>query len=177
MTVRFLVVLASLAAFAASSEAAETMSEVANDFYAAYVTLHPSDGIPDGAQRTKFEPFLSPALDELLRQGATAQRRFASGNKNAPPLIEGDLFTSMFEGATSYKVGTCSGDAENASCAVALDHDNGKKPPTRWIDTLYLVMTAKGWRVDDIGYGGDWAFSNRGRLTATLREAITDAGG
>ena len=43
-----------------------------------------------------------------------------------------------------------------------------------WTDTVYLVLTANGWRVDDIGYGATWAFGNKGQLTETLRNAVHD---
>jgi len=173
---RFLV-LGLLAVPATGASAADTlMAQTANGFYAAYATFHPSDGIPDAAGRAKYAPYLSPALDKLLAAAAAAQARFAKTNKDSPPLIEGDLFTTMFEGATSYKVGGCKGDARNGSCAIDLTYDNKHDAPTRWTDTLYLVRSAQGWRVDDIGYGGNWEYANRGRLTETLRQTIADSG-
>ena len=45
--------------------------------------------------------------------------------------------------------------------------DKGQKPVS-WTDTIYLVNTPAGWRVDDIGYGGAWDFGNKGRLSQTL---------
>ena len=33
-----------------------------------------------------------------------------------------------------------------------------------------------GWRVSDIGYGGSWEYANKGRLGATVRQAIADSG-
>ena len=156
------------------------MSSAVAGFYGAYSTFHPSDGIPDAKARVKYEPFISPALDTLLRQGDAAEDKFAKANKDSPPLIEGDLFTSNFEGATSYKIGTCAGDAKVAHCAVSLTYDPGKTDnpkdkPFTWTDTVYMVATPQGWRVDDIGYGGTWDFGNKGKLSDTLRSAIRDA--
>jgi hypothetical protein len=145
-------------------------------FYGAYATFHPSDGIPDAQGRTRYEPFISPSLDKLLIDGNAAEEKFAAKNKDSPPLIEGDLFTSNFEGATSYKVGPCKTDAKAAQCTVALTYSDGKDKPVQWSDTVYLVATPSGWRVDDIGYGANWAFANRGRLTGTLSDAIANAG-
>ncbi len=97
-------------------------------------------------------------------------------NKGSPPLLEGDLFTSLFEGATAWKVGACGGDAATGRCAVALRYDAaGLKKPVTWTDTFYLVAVPGGWRVDDIGYGAGFAFGNTGRLSDTLKSVLAMA--
>jgi hypothetical protein len=156
------------------------MAQVTNGFYGAYATFHPSDGIPDQKGRAKYEPFISLRLDKLLADGNSAEVSFAKANKNSPPLIEGDLFTSNFEGATAFKVGTCAADGSIGHCAATLTYDDrGQQPndkPITWTDTVYLVATPSGWRVDDIGYGATWAFGNKGRLSDTVKGAIANSG-
>ncbi|MBV8977998.1 MAG: hypothetical protein JO261_09375 [Alphaproteobacteria bacterium] len=166
---------------AALADAASDMASVVNGFYGAYSGFHPSDGIPDAKGRAKYSPFISPALEALLSDGDRAEARFAKANKDSPPLIEGDLFTSNFEGATAYRVETCSASGRRGSCAVMLTYDpgktnNAKDKPFSWTDTVYLVQTPAGWRVDDIGYGGTWDFGNKGKMSDTLKSAIADAG-
>jgi hypothetical protein len=155
------------------------MARTVNGFYAAYLTFHPSDGIPNAKGRAKYAPFLSPTLETLLVQANEAEQKFARANKDSPPLIEGDLFTSNFEGATSFKVSACKGDAKSARCTVALTYDdrkeNPKDKPVIWNDTVYLVATPGGWRVDDVGYGGSGDFGNKGRMSETIKEAIANA--
>ena len=162
------------------ADASGDMAKVATGFYEAYATFHPSDGIPDAKGRAKYEPFISPRLDQLLTDGNRAEAAFAKANKASPPLIEGDLFTSNFEGATSYKLNACSANGSNGRCAVTLAYDdrgqNAKAKPLTWTDTVYLVATPGGWRVDDVGYGATWAFGNKGRLSDTVKGAIANAG-
>jgi hypothetical protein len=157
------------AAFAAGGDG-EHMAAAANGFYGVYQTFHPSDGIPSAADRAKYAPFLSPALETLLSEAQAAETRFSKANKDSPPLLEGDLFTSMFEGATSVQVGACSGDSAKGRCSVKLEYDDRTAKPTTWNDTVLLVNTTTGWRVDDIVYGGSWAFGNKGRLTELLKQ-------
>jgi hypothetical protein len=163
---------------AKSAPATGDVQGAANGFYAVYGTFRPSDGIPDAKGRAKYEPFISPALDRLLIEGEAAEQRFVTATKNmSPPLIEGDLFTSNFEGANSWSVGKCEADAASARCTVALGYRGGPSEdpkPVNWTDTIYLVRNAAGWRVDDIAYGAPWAFGNKGRLTQTLQSAIRD---
>jgi len=149
------------------------MAAAAHGFYAVYATFHPSDGIPSPADRAKYHPFLSPALESLLTDAQAAEARFAKSNKGAPPLVEGDLFTSLFEVASSVAVGDCSGDAVRGRCTVRLEHVDTSTKPVAWNDTVLLINTPSGWRVDDIAYGGNWAFGNKGRLSELLKQAIS----
>ena len=175
---RFACFLVSAALTSAPGLAADISSpdKTAEGFYAVYATFHPSDGIPDAAGRAKYAPYLSATLDKLLADGHAAEAKFNKANKDSPPLIEGDLFSSMFEGATSYKIGPCKENGSQASCSVAFVYDDKADPPTHWTDTIFLTRERDGWRVSDIGYGGSWEYANKGRLSATLRQAIADAG-
>lgn len=150
-------------------------AQAVEGFYRAYETFKPPDGIPSGPILKRFEPFISPALDKLLIAGEAAEKRYEVVTKGKyPPLIEGDLFTANFEGATSFSVGTCDVKATGARCAVSLTYDGGQKP-LHWTDLVFLVDTPSGWRVDDIAYGGTWDFGAKGKLSETLKSA-TDQG-
>jgi hypothetical protein len=159
------------------AQAAPTAQQTADGFLALYGTFHPSDGIPDVKTRGALAAYLSPALAHLLDDAAAAEARFAAKNKDSPPLLEGDIFTSNFEGATSFAVRSCAASGETVACVMALSYDpkDGKNKPTDWNDRLYLVKVKGDWRIDDIGYGATWAFGNKGRLSDTLKEAIGDS--
>lgn len=150
-------------------------ASVANGFLGVYGSFHPSGGIPDAGGRAKLAPYLSPRLNKMLADGAAAQARFAAKVKGAPPLIEGDLFSSMFEGATRWKLGACTVGGATASCPVAFAYAQKGRPPVDWTDTLLLAMTPQGWRIDDIGYGGGFQFGNTGKLSDTLKLVLSQA--
>ena len=164
-------VVAGVAVAAGDDEA--RMAATASGFYKVYQTFHPSDGIPSDADRAKYAPFLSPALERLLGDAEAAESRFAKANKDSPPLIEGDIFSSLFEGASSVAVGTCSGDSARGRCIVKMESVGNDTKPVAWSDTILLVNTPAGWRVDDIAYGGSWAFGNKGKLSDLLRQALS----
>ena len=178
---RYVILTLALVALPAHAADSDAMAKTAGGFYAAYSTFHPSDGIPDAKGRAKYAPYISQGLNALLMQADAAEDKFAAANKDSPPLIEGDLFTSNFEGASAFKIGACSGDAKTGQCAVDLTYDPGKTnnpkdKPFHWTDTAYLVNTAQGWKLDDIGYGGNWDFGNKGKMSDTLKMTIRDAG-
>ena len=161
----------------AAQAADNAMSATADGFYTAYLRLHASGGVPDKAERDKLAAYLTPGLEALLARADAAEAQLGKTKAVPPPLIPGDIFTSSFEGATSYRLGACKGDGHAGTCTAELTYDDRQDAPVRWTDTLYLVNTGEGWRIDDIGYGGTGQFSNRGRMTATLHQAIADAGG
>jgi hypothetical protein len=161
-----------LTASPALADDTAAMHAAADGFYGVYKGFHPSDGVPDAAGLAKYRPFLSDKLVTLLDQAGRAEAAFAAKNKDAPPLVEGDIFTSLFEGATAVTVGACSGNHAGGQCTVTLSNAPPREKPVSWTDTVYLVDTPAGWRVDDIGYGGNWDFGNKGRLSQTLGEVL-----
>jgi hypothetical protein len=159
---------------AASAQSTDPdMAGVVDGFYRAYQSVQPPDGVPNASMRRRLEPFISPALDKLLGDVAEAESRYETLTKGRfPPLIEGDPVTPNFDGATSYAVGSCSADGHGAHCQVSLAYAGGKDKPRGWTDTVDLVHTDAGWRVNDIAYGGTWDAGNRGTLVETLKSAI-----
>ena len=168
-------IFAALFLFVAAPAHADDMSTVANGFYTAYFGLPRSGGIPDATARVRYAPFLSPRLAKLIGDAAAAESRFARKNRNAPPLIEGDLFSSLFEGAGNFRLGPCDGDATRGQCSVALTYQDRGQKPVEWKDAVLLVNTPAGWKVDDIAYKAGFQFGNTGLLSDTLKMTIAES--
>jgi hypothetical protein len=169
-------ILAAIAAAAALSgppmrPELEAPFSAAQGFYDAY--LGSAGAFPGPRARARLRPYLSPRLAMLLEEADRAEARHARYSRGRePPLLEGDVFTSLFEGAGRFQVQRCRSGAARAICQVALGSDPRARQPVRWNDQLVLVRSPGGWQVDDVVYGGRWAFANRGRLSQTLRSAI-----
>lgn len=137
------------------------------------------DGIPDAAQRAKYGPYISAALDKLLARADAAEDKYRKANPQSPPMIEGDLFSPNFEGITSFEAGTCAVKGDTAQCKMQLHyadpHPRPQDKPVDWTDTVTLTRASGGWRVDDIAFGGHWDFGNHGTLSALLKQTIADA--
>ncbi len=163
------------------AHAADDPATAANEFYAVYKS-QPAGGIPDATGRLRYSPVLSPRLNKQLAAAAAAQARLTAKVRNAvPPMLEGDIFSSLFEGATAWKVGACQidsnkGDAKTARCPVALTYAPPPAPkapkPANWNDTLLLANTPQGWKVDDVIYDAGFAFGNTGRLSSMLQMVV-----
>lgn len=136
-------------------------------------------GVPEPDMRARLRTVISPELDSLLAQASEAERRHtARTNNSEPPYLQGDIFSSLFEGATAYEVGACTVENdETVGCAVSLSHE-GEGGPVEWTDHVLIVISGKGetrtFLVDDVAYGGEWDFASRGTLKATLRAVIAE---
>lgn len=145
------------------------MTAAANAFYTLATTKgFSSTGIPEAPARTRLAPLLSAKLNQQLADAAAAETRFQKKNKQSPPLIEGDIFSSLFEGPTAWKIGACAGNAIAARCAASLTRQDPGQKPVSWIDTVVLVNQNGGWKVDDLAYDANFAFGNTGTLSEML---------
>ena len=159
---------------AAAPVGAETVAE---GFYAVVLKYAQTGGVPTAKEREELAPFVTPTLLKALTKADGAEAIYAKKtNHEVPPLVEGDLFTSMFEGATTAKVTQCTADGPRQNCAVALTYvDARDKSTTRWTDTAVFIRTNTGWRLDDIVYGGTWDFGHKGNLSTLLRDVVLEA--
>jgi hypothetical protein len=165
----------------ADAPAANDPAAAVSAFYAVYNGQRAQGGgIPDATVRLRYSPVLSPRLGKQLTEAAAAQARLSAKVKNAvPPMLEGDIFSSLFEGATAWKVGACQLAANTARCPVALTYAppsaSGAKAqkPANWSDTVVVINTPQGWKVDDVIYDAGFAFGNTGRLSAMLQMVMT----
>lgn len=165
-----------LAPLPARADAA--MQAAADAFYKVYSGLPRQGGLPNATARMRYAAVLSPRLNGLLNQVDAAQIRFSKRVKGAaPPLIQGEIFSSLFEGPTGWTIGTCSGDARAARCPVAMVHAAPApgRPSFRWTDTLALVHTDGGWKVDDVIYDPDLRSGNTGSLSSMLGMVLAEA--
>lgn len=147
------------------------MTAAATQFYTVYGGLPRHSGIPDAPARQRLRAVLSPRLNLLLDQAAAARTRFAAKVKGAaPPLIDGDIFTTDFDGATQWQVGPCTGDEkQGARCPVTLSRQGaGATKAAHWQDILLLARDGQSWKVDDVLYDGALASGNTGRLSGLL---------
>jgi hypothetical protein len=172
--------LAAAPAAAQAPPAAGDPAAAVNAFYAVYGAQRAQGGgIPDATERLRFQPVLSPRLNKQLTDAARAQARLTAKVKNAvPPMLEGDIFSSLFEGATAWKVASCQQNDKAARCTVALSYAPplaaGRKSekPANWTDTVMLAATPQGWKVDDVAYDAGFPFGNTGRLSGMLNMVI-----
>jgi hypothetical protein len=169
-----------LAVFAAASPAlaGDTPRSTVTGLYNTYIKLK-TRGIPAAKDLTEYKPYITPELAALIKSAGVAGIKYKEETKGeVPPLVEGDIFTSLFEGADSFKVISCEEKGEKASCSLEFKNTNpGDGKTFTWKDGAALVKDKSGWLVSDIEYEGDWDFAVKGSLTGLLKGVIKEGSG
>lgn len=155
----------------------ERQAEVIGTFYRIHIKNN-APGLPSAEELRQFQPLVSRALYQLLTQAEAADTRYhAVAGTQAPPIVEGDLFTSLYEGASSFSVASCDSDDTDglrASCQVAFKYARDGASEA-WNDKVLLVREDQQWRIDDIEFIGNDQSSQREYLSDTLADAIKSA--
>jgi hypothetical protein len=163
------VFLALLAACWRPSEERQAKNTV-NAFYDVYMKVRPS-GVPTKEQQAEFKKVISTGLAALLDEASTLEE-----DSFRETRIEGDLFSSLDQGALSSKTMQCEIQNTSATCEVELtsvdDRNNSKLV---WKDRVYASREGNRWVVDDIEFLGDRPSMHKGRLKDVLKAIIEDA--
>lgn len=140
-------------------------------FYAAYAK-HPFTGLPAGADWRRVAPRISAPLAKMIRAAQAEQARCAKANPDdKPPWIEGDMFTSNFEGFTRFHVSD-SLAVSGPQPAVVVDFDYVDRGVTfSWRDQVVLTKEGGRWVIDDVRYRKSEGFGNG--FGEGLRKALT----
>lgn len=131
-------------------------------------------GLPDAKQRATLRPLLTDDLAKALEQAADAERCASEQSQGQePPLIQGDIFSSLFEKATAV-VGV-DRDAAEQQRAVYRLHFEWREPgaaeaSVEWTDEVMLRAVYGGWQIDDFIHGGDWQFTVKGSMKKMLQD-------
>ena len=152
----------------------QQQAEVIGNFYRIHLKNH-APGLPSADELKQFEPLVSRALYALLTRAEAADVRYHTvAGAQAARIIEGDLFTSLYEGATSFAVQSCDSEADRASCQVSFRYQKDGADES-WNDKILLVREERQWRIDDIEFIGNDQSSQREYLSDNLTDAIQQA--
>jgi len=143
-----------------------------------FLTWHQSAGVrgaPDAQALRALQPLVTPALHCVLQQADGLRSAIAQARPDEkPPFVGGDLFSSLWEGPSSFRIASVQVQRTSARVLVRFTHTPGAgQAPVVWQDALHLQRSAAGWRVADVEYLGQWDFALKGRLRAAL---VTELG-
>ena len=134
-------------------------------------------GLPAESQIPDLASFVTPELLDLFVAAMAGEDCYAKKNNyEGPPFIEGDLFSSLFEGGTSatYQLIDQKDGKATVDIEWTFDDKNIDPEPFVWKDRVYLVETAKGWLIADFAHSGTWDFMKKGNVSQGLREVASE---
>ncbi|MFS4472507.1 hypothetical protein [Chryseobacterium sp. T20] len=145
------------------------ITEKVNELYTQYGKSNEAiynKPIPDSL----FSQDLKKVLDNAINASkADIERVKKSDHPDEKPLIfEGAIFSSLYEGFTSYTIKSVKIQDKTAEALVSFEYDMGS-PKETWMDTVHLIHTEKGWRVDNVTFD---KIGNSKDLKARLTEFV-----
>jgi len=143
-------------------------------FYKAY-RAKPFSGLPHRAELTSVSKYLSRDLIKALRLAGVRQAGCIKAHPDDKgPWVEGDLFTSNFEGQTEARPAVAADSVGRARVAVTFGYTEQGKT-FNWKDEVILVKEAGRWVIDDVHYR-----ETNGSFTSgygkSLRASLADKG-
>ena len=137
-------------------------------------------GLPDDSQLPQIATFVTPellALFEAANRGADCYAK--QFNYEGAPAVQGDLFSSLFEGATSatYRAIDQSGDTATVEIEWTNDDKHLDPLPLTWQDRIFLVQTANGWLISDFTHDGTWEFMMPANVSQILQAVADECAG
>jgi len=128
-------------------------------------------GLPDATHLKEIAPYLSSGLQSLIVKAQSQQARCIKSHPgDKGPWVEGDMFTSNFEGFTRFAFGPAKSEPTRVIQTIDFEYsENGAK--VRWQDQVILIKEKGRWVVDEISYGHAQGLGNgfgsglRGTLT------------
>lgn len=130
----------------------------------------PIRGLPTDAQLQRLSAHLTPELQQLFRIAKAIQSEQIRKHPDEKPYwIEGDLFSSLFEGVSSWSLGEVfSAPTVDATVKVVQTYSEPNPEPVTWTDTLVWKRRGQQWLLDDVLMGGEWAFKSGRSLRSQL---------
>jgi hypothetical protein len=161
-----------IAAISCQPKPAQQRAQVAavRDFYRTIMTFK-DDGVPSNENIGRLSPYISRSFRDLLLAALAAEERDYQRTKGSePPLVEGSLFYSLFEGADRVKAVTPDQKHGPDAYLVSLEYGDPKvkRQFTQWQDRADLVFEDGRWVVNDLELLGDWPFGSKGKLSVIL---------
>jgi len=147
----------------------KTATTLVTDFYEMRARLGRT-GLPNENDMNAYRAFLCPPLAAAMDAARVRQKLYIDEHPDdKPPLIEGDLFSSLFEGTDVVTPAGTEVNGDTATVTLSMRFGEGDQA-TRWKDKVLLAKDQGSWCIADVEYTGDWPFANKGKLSQTLAE-------
>jgi len=161
-----------LALLLAGCAATQSPIRVVERLYATRIDSRMS-GAPTRAELDAIAPYLTPELHDLLAEARTLHdQEAAAAPDEKPAFADGDLFSSLLEGPTAFRiVGDDGGNVGRHRVAVRFTYADAAAAMS-WQDTVVVVHHEGGWVIADVEYEGDWDLASKGTLRSHLKGAL-----
>ncbi|MDP9959838.1 hypothetical protein [Chryseobacterium lathyri] len=127
--------------------------------------------IPKNLFSTDLEKKLKEVVD--ITNASVEKIKKSDHPTDKPHILEGSIFTSLYEGYTSYTIQSVvvNSTGTSADATVRLEHAMSQ-PKFIWTDKVHLVKSDQEWKIDNISFD---SIGNSKDLKAILNDFIQNA--
>ena len=86
----------------------------------------------------------------IVKEKTSANQLKAIASSDKPLMIEGDIFTNLYEGYTQYKIVNTTVEEQKAYVTILFTNKNYDN--ISWIDTVFLIKEKLVWKIDNVFY-------------------------
>ncbi|MBB5637212.1 hypothetical protein HDF26_004445 [Pedobacter cryoconitis] len=134
--------------FGCSNSKNNAVTGVVDSFYKHYSGKYVS------ADKGLLSDSLSALIDKALaKEAESAEKIRNSRSTEKPAVIEGDIFTSLSQGYTGFKIGDIRIEGDKAIASV--EFKNKDQNNITWKDDVVLLKNGKKWKIDNVNYKGE----------------------
>lgn len=144
-------------------------ASVVDGFYSTYLPVR-AGGLPSGDELRRLQPFLSQRLYGLITAALDEQKDWIEKNPpdEKPPFVDGDYFSSLFEGPSSFQIVRTEEVPEGWHVHVRFRYDTAPE----WEDVIIVKREGGRYVIDDILFSGAGSFNPPGRLSERLEPPL-----
>jgi hypothetical protein len=172
-TIWFIAVCAAVALGCTRSEPQQSTPETAVLTFYSQRIASGIQGTPSVDQLERLAPYISAELRTLLEEALLQHHKISSHSiQSKRTFVEGDLFSSLFDGPTSFATKETRQGARGSYIVTVQLMSAKQLPALKWTDQVTVIEEDGRFVVADIEYGNHWAFGNQTSLIASLNAAM-----
>jgi hypothetical protein len=130
-------------------------------------------GAPTADQLEGIRPLISDELQTLLQRTSEttdASKTQTGARKRQPAFTDGDLFSSIAAGPTSFKTGPAEPLANDEHVIPVRFMSAKQLPAINWTDRVKVINQNGHYVVADIEYANHWQAGGNGTLVKSLKK-------
>ena len=155
-------------------------------FYSIHTGQDAGGGLPTPSNMRRMRPFLSVRLAEAIEAARRYQADYVAAHPaqkspgggppiiNKPPFVDGDLFSSLYEGARAFEVVDIEPHGEDTWVSTVRFHYDPDLDG--WVDRIAVTRVDGHYGVDDVLYARTMGFGPKGKLSEVLAWRAPSAG-
>jgi hypothetical protein len=170
-----LIAFASYLPCQSQGDATIAQAQTVQRFYSKIMTFK-EGGIPSKQWIDELALLISASFRKALLAARDAEDRHYKEFKNEePPLVEGALFYSLFEGPNRLGPIKREEGRKTVSFLVTLEYGDpkDKRQFCSWKDRAILMNENGRWVVNDLELLGKWQLGAKGKLSKILKEVAS----